>query len=318
MQTIFSTYSQNENRVTSTIIQVLKNLPVNVVERFLTMFTSSDTQSFVLFSNQVKNSDSVPDAEISANFRLLFETKVNPNSINKAQLENHYNIIKDNDGILIYLTPDDTVPPILGEFIATSGEAQKIKWINFEQLFDLISELILDQTLILSERDQFLLRNLQDFFKESGLLPVVDEVLIVAASSAWPIYLKHSLYVCQPQRSFRNTKWLGFYADGCIKPSVAKIISKHDVYEHRFSEPENSSIPTKKLLNWLHDNSDAEGVKSQIFDLSPKASDDTITLNSEIYNDLKNSNGRSYAFTQGQRYTTLEKLKNAKTTSDLV
>lgn len=317
MQTIFSTYTQGENRVTSTIIQVLKNLPVNIVDRFLMMFTSSDTQTFVNFRNQVDGGNSVPDAEISANFRVLFETKIIPNSINETQLKNHVKMLEGTNDTLVYLTPDDVIPQVLKAHNETFSD-KNIKWKSFEQISNLISELVDDEALILSERDQFLLRNLQEFFEESGLLPIIDEVVIVAASTAWPVYQKHGLYVCQPQRAFRSTKWLGFYANGYIQPKIAKIISNHDNYEHGSGNLEESSIPRDKLSNWLDDNQDAKGLKSQIFDLSCPGSDDTVTLNSEIPNDLKNSRGRGYAFTQGQRYTTLEKLRIAKVTTDLL
>lgn len=86
--TIFSTYRQGENRVTSTIIQVLKNLPINLVERFLVMLTEDDRKSFFVFKNQVKvgATGTVPDAEISASFRILIETKNEVNAVRTEQL----------------------------------------------------------------------------------------------------------------------------------------------------------------------------------------------------------------------------------------
>ena len=52
MAGIFSTYKQGENRVTSTIIEVLRNLPINVVDQFLQMFNENPNQNFFHFENQ--------------------------------------------------------------------------------------------------------------------------------------------------------------------------------------------------------------------------------------------------------------------------
>jgi len=311
-QGIFSTYSQGENRVTSTIIQVLKNLPVNVVERFLIMFSETDTQNFFRFKNQVKGPDSIPDAEISAKFCLLFETKTVPNSVNEdqlSQLNSHLKIAEQKNATLVYLTPDQTIPKLL--------EDKGVVWKNFQDLFNLISELRTEPTLILSERDQFLLKNLQDFFSESELLPIIDEVVVVAASTAWPVYQKHSIYVCQAERSFRDVGLIGFYAEGGVQNLIAKINKR---YEIEFSDDhlKDDTKMNTKLKNWLNDNDKEKGKRLQVFDLSGAKNDETtIDLKKTIPNDLKNESGRVYAFTQGQRYTSLSKLEKATTTSDL-
>ena len=156
VSSIFSTYSQGENRVTSSIIQVLQNLPVNVVERFLEMFTQDDEGSvahssqepFFRFKNQPKGERSVPDAEISAKFSVLIETKIKPNSVRKQQLEEHLRLAQRGSS-LVYLTPDYSCPNILKD--------KDVTWKNFQNVYDLIDELIREPTLIMSERDQFLL-----------------------------------------------------------------------------------------------------------------------------------------------------------------
>jgi len=309
VQSIFSTYSQGENRVTSSIIQVLRNLPINVVEHFLIMFSEKDTQSFFHFENQVKGKDSVPDAEISANFRLLFETKIVPNGINEGQLDKHLELANRENTILVYLTPDQSKPKQLVD--------KQVVWKSFQHLFDLISELLKDPTFILSERDQFLLRNLQDFFYESKLLPKKDEVVVVAASTAWPVYQKYGIYVCQAERSFRDVGLIGFYAEGKIQRLIAKIYGQQKSFKFSKVNLEGDSELNVRLRKWLDENPEAEDFQLQVFDLSNKESNDTITLPNEIRNDLTNDSGRGYAFTQGQRYTLLSKLKEAETTSNL-
>lgn len=273
------------------------------------MFAASDKQSFFNFENQPKGTNSIPDAEISANFCLLFETKTVPNGINVAQLKNHLQWAKKKNAILVYLTPDQSKPEQL--------EGKPVVWKSFQDLFDLISELLEDPTMILSERDQFLLRNLQDFFTESGVLPKIDEVVIVAASVAWLDYKKYGLYVCQPRRSFRDVGLIGFYAEGMIQKSIAKINRRVDGFECSDDNLKEDSPMNTKLKRWFADNDWADGKQIQVFDLSEIDGKETISLEKEIPNDLKNEKNRGYAFTQGQRYTLLSELKNATTTSDL-
>jgi len=312
-QGIFSTYSQGENRVTSSIMQVLKHLPVNVVEPFLRMFSSDEVeknpQNFIQFNNQINGQGSIPDAGISANFNFLFETKIKVDSIDSTQLNKHIKYAEASKATLVYLTPDTSRPIALSD--------NKVVWKSFQDLYDLISELLVDPALILSERDQFLLKNLQILFYESGLLPEVDEVVIVAANTAWPVYKKHGVYICQANRSFRNVNWIGFYAEGEIKPSIARIKNSHKGFEFSDENMCKDTELNKKLNNWLKENSWAKGERLQVFDLSTRDSGQSERLSNPIRNDLKNDSGRTYAFTQGQRYVLLDALKKATKTSDL-
>lgn len=306
---IFSTYSQGENRVTSTIIQVLKNLPINVVERFLSMFAETDAQNFFSFTNQVKGKKSVPDAEISSNFKLLFETKITSNAVNEDQLKAHLKLCQEKKDQLVYLTPDAEKPELLKD--------ENVVWKSFSDVYELINELLTDTDLILSERDQFLLRNLQLLFEDSKLLPVIENCVVVAARIAWPAYEKHGVYVCQAGRTFRKVDWLAFYCGGEIQPKVAKIHYSKDV---KFPD-KNGDTDTNlsdQVKRWLKDNEHAYGQTLKVFKLSRPEDNETVDLEKTIPNDLKNESGRGYAFTQGQRYTSLDALKNAETTKDLV
>ena len=192
---IFSTYSQGENRITSTIVQVLKNLPISHVEKFLGMFVQDENRAYFRFNNQPKGEKSTPDARILANFDLLFETKTKKHAVNEPQLKKHFQQATKGNAKLIYLTPDDERPKIL-----CGNEFEAISWVSFENLHQLIMELIRDPDIIVSERDQFLLRNLQLLIEDAGLLPTKDLTVIVAAKKAWGDYQK-IWTVCLPTRS---------------------------------------------------------------------------------------------------------------------
>jgi hypothetical protein len=273
------------------------------------MFAETDAQNFFSFTNQVRGESSVPDAEISSNFKMLFETKTALNAVRENQLEAHLKLCRSKETKLVYLTPDAKKPALL--------DVEDVVWKNFADVHELINELLSGTDLVLSERDQFLLRNLQTFFEESGLLPVKDECVVVAARTAWPAYLKHGVYVCQAGRTFKAVDWLAFYCDGEVKPKIAKISESKDV---KFPDKSGDADPnlSDPVKRWLNDNQWAYGQTLKVFDLSGPKDATTENLGKTLPNDLANSSGRAYAFTQGQRYTSLEALRSAKTTKDLV
>jgi hypothetical protein len=62
-------------------------------------------------------------------------------------------------------------------------------------------------------------------------LPAYDEdeeVLIVAARSAWPLYTAISSYICQNRRTFRDVSRMGFYAERTIYPAFPLILERHN------------------------------------------------------------------------------------------
>ncbi|GHD34402.1 hypothetical protein GCM10007147_39950 [Nocardiopsis kunsanensis] len=63
-------------------------------------------------------------------------------------------------------------------------------------------------------------------FDNDGLL-TSDEVVVVAASQAYPEYLKSSDYICEPGRAFREgLSHMGFYAQQAPQP--ARMLSHSD------------------------------------------------------------------------------------------
>ena len=71
----------------------------------------------------------------------------------------------------------------------------------------------------------------------------------------------------------------------------------------------------KKLLD---DESRDEGTSYKVMMLTAPDDPKTIHLDGPVVNDLESDSGRPTAFTQNQRYVSLERLKKAKGTSGLV
>lgn len=312
---LFSTYSTGENRVTSSILAVLRALSLRHTERILGAMLGAPELQLLEFANQVARGGSgVPDAVISASIRLLIETKTVRNAVDVSQIERHVerlNQASEATKMLLVLTPDTSRPAALAAFAAKT-----VVWSSFAALDQAIDELLADRGEVVSEREAFLLRELQVMLEEEDLLAATDEVLVVAALWALDEYRNISAYVCQPNRPFRDVERMAFYTLGEIAPFVPKIVAKYEAVEFRRNAYES---PLGAVVDAMLDRgARQEGSQYKVILLTPPEDPETIRLTAPVVNDLTSETGRSIAFTQGQRYASLSRLRSARTTSDLI
>jgi hypothetical protein len=184
----------------------------------------------------------------------------------------------DPEAQLFVLTPDPVRPAWFDGFDSTieAGVASRIIWLSFRQLGATIEEIAADPSRLLGEQTRFLLSELVQLFETDGLL-TSDDTVIVAARAAWPFCLQSGAYVCQPNRAFREgLTHLGFYAEAAIQPLIP--------------------VSTRTA--------------QRSYSLSSAQSDETVKLNSPIANDNQTATGKPWAWTLGQRYTRLERLRS--------
>lgn len=313
---IFSTYSTGENRVTASILAVLQALSLRHTERLLGAMLGVPELQLLEFANQVaRGGRGVPDAVISASIRLLIETKMVRNAIDVAQIERHVerlNHAAEARKMLLVLTPDAARPAALAAFPATT-----VVWSSFADLDQAIDELLDEQRQVVSEREAFLLRELQVMLEEENLLTAMDEVLVVAATLALDEYHQTSAYVCQPNRPFRDVERIAFYRFGEIAPFVPRIVEKHEAVEFRRGAYEGRLGAVVHAL--LDRGARQEGSQYKVLLLTPPDHADTIRLDAPIVNDrTSQETGRPIAFTQGQRYVSLARLRSARETTQLI
>ncbi|WP_435062834.1 hypothetical protein [Halobaculum sp. EA56] len=84
---LFSTYTQGENRVTSTILAVLEQVNGRLAEDILETLVDESDISLTTFENQVTGTKSVPDGRIQASTALWFETKTRPDAVDRTDTE---------------------------------------------------------------------------------------------------------------------------------------------------------------------------------------------------------------------------------------
>ncbi len=79
---LFSTYKTGENRVTSSILAVVRSLSLGRIERILGALMEQSAFELVRFQNQPsRGAEGVPDAEIVGSCRLLVETKMERDAV---------------------------------------------------------------------------------------------------------------------------------------------------------------------------------------------------------------------------------------------
>lgn len=312
---LFSTYRGGENRVTSSILAVLQSLSMTRTERLLGALIEQAEFQLVRFQNQPsRGATGVPDAEIISSCRILVETKLVPKAVRADQLQRHLKRLDrshETTQCLLVLTPDDNRPK---ELVQLSDP--RLVWASFAALDQAISDLLNDETEVVSEREEFLLRELQAMLLAEELIGSFKDTVVVAARRAWRDYLDYSAYVCQPERPFQKVDYIAFYAAGEIHPRVAKV---RQVFDKVAFNADGNKGPLKDLIRLMlaADRRD-EGADYKVFLLSPPEDPDTVKLAAPVVNDLRSAGGRTIAFTQSQRYVTLEALKRAQHTSDLL
>lgn len=124
------------------------------------------------------------------------------------------------------------------------------------------------------------------------------------------IAVRFDFYACQSARYFFPTKYLAFYYDNRIKYLFQIIGEPTDVID--LSEA-SLSIDIEYFSLYDKNYMQSNDKSRELFKLRLVK----IFEGEGIVNDNKDKNGRSCAFVQRQRYTIIERIVNAKYTSQL-
>lgn len=297
-QSVFGSYEQKENQVTSALLKILEadqnEILLNAL--LLNMGDSGLPEKELRIETQAKNSEgnSVPDGKLSCHyaFDIYIESKLGIH-IDEKQLKNHLKLLNENTK-LIYITQHSKKPDILPE---------DVLWTNWTKLYEIINEVheegvspVLDYLI---EQFYLLLNNL-DLYDDSK-----NRIIIVGGRWGEPIALEYDFYACQGGRSFKKAKYLAFYYDQRIKYlfEIENKIDNIDIKDLKADVPD--SYFEKKEPLYKPD-------KRTFFKLKK-----IEEFPEPIINDTKGRNGKTVAFTQGQTYTTYDKIMKAKVTSEL-
>jgi hypothetical protein len=136
------------------------------------------------------------------------------------------------------------------------------------------------------------------------------------------------VYICQLGRRFRlGLSRLGFYFQGAIREEIPTILRVYD--DVLFAETEAARWETAvdeidrrvahAIRYSLATGRRESGKRYEVFILSPAGDDATVKLACPVVNVTKDYEGKPFAWTMGQRYTSLALLArpNVTTTADL-
>ena len=131
-----------------------------------------------------------------------------------------------------------------------------------------------------------------------------ENVIVLAGSLGQDEALKYNAYICQNLRSFRAAKYLTFSKDGLIE-NLFEIIDKPYDYGTYENTPEFKQMVDDKLIENFG--------TGRVFKVK------FVGKVGPIKNDSLSKAGKPVPFTYGQpRYTTLDRIKAAKVTSELI
>ena len=299
---IFGNYKQVENKVTAALLQIFKIGGTEFIGNVISEIDEIEfPSSEINIITQERESHNVYDGLLECNFsfRVLVESKTELGKIKKKQLEGLIDNAKNPNDYILYITPDSSRPKELDK------TEKQIYWVNWKRINEILQELKTSQ-----EPLNFLISEFEKYLDFLNLLEVVspeERVQIAAGSYGEPIALKYGFYACQNYRTIKESKYLAFYNNRGI----------HTLFEI-LEEPQNncdlSTIEDEKIKDYLnnYEPNYSKRDKRQFYRL--KLINDKL----EISHNGMNAKGKKTAYTMGVfRYTTIDKLKNAKTTNDL-
>lgn len=317
---LFSTYTQGENRVTSTLLAVLEHVNSRLAEDILEALVDESDLALVSFDNQVSGVASVPDAAIRGSTALWFETKTQQGEVDREQLQNHLLALDEDPSDLqrlIVLSPDEREPDPVSAI-----DDERLAWANFDALVGTLESLLerdagsVEASMYIpTEREAFLIRELTRFIYDEGLVSgKEDRVLVVGARRAYGEYHEYDHYFCQPNRSFKPVSHLAFYRKGEIKPEIPRVVDSVESVTLTREGIRDSEQLTKRQEKELLDvvermeanGSERVGDTQKVLFLEPDFELDASVRNDKTAND----SNRTVAFVQGHRYVSLSDLQS--------
>lgn len=143
-----------------------------------------------------------------------------------------------------------------------------------------------------------------------------ENVVVVAAGSAWPFYRLCGAYVCQPGRTFQDAGRMAFYSNRQIfgvAARIERIVPSIELSQAEAARRSLSLDPAERRLGEIVaaalDDAWAER-DAQVVVLSTYRSPDTVRFEPVVHRG-------PHAWTQNQRYARLGKLMSARSTDDL-
>lgn len=295
---VFGDYVGPENQVTTALLHVIHQGGEPLLRLLLDAASELLPDNEIMIETQVscnKNGQkSVFDGVISSRFCFTYviESKVKKGTLSNQQVDKYHDCLDGKGARLLAITPDEKIPKTLH-----SGDL----WLSWDKVVETLNqynEENEDEVLrYLIDQFVLLLYNLNIYDKEWK-----ERVIIVGGSFGENVALDFHFYACQAGRYFMRAKYMAFAFKNRIQHLFEIIGDPKDNVDIMKHVP--ADYFTKYEPNYVQD-------KRKLFMLKE------VTLPHVIQNNNIDKNGRRCAFTQRQKYTTIEKIMNATVTSQL-
>lgn len=293
-RSIFYNYEQTENQVTAALLQIFKAGGTEFIAGVLSETEAKDFPSYEIdIITQEKENKNVYDGLLQCGFafQVFVESKIKRNSINKKQLEGLISNAKTDADYILYITPDDSKPQDLPPGIC---------WVNWREINNILKKINPE-----TEPVNFLINEFEKYLYSLGLLESPEQRVQIAAGS-WgePVAKEYGIYACQSNRNIRQSKYLAFYNNGGIH-SLFEILGEVQ------NDCDLRTLDDEQVKRYLAEKDPNYTGYRQYYKLK-------FVQELNIQNDTLNKHGKKTAYTMGVfRYTTIDKIKEAKTTSEL-
>ena len=308
---VFGSYSKTEDKVTAALLQILKAGGAEFISSFIGKIDDIEFPSNEInIVTQTKENHNVYDGllECDFSFRVLIESKIKNENVNKKQLEGLIENAKSAlNSYIIYITTDNKKPEKLEGI-------EQLFWLNWARVMEILKD---EDIRPKSEILPFLIN---EFEKLIDYLKLIDtpenRVQIAAGSRAEGIAKEYFFYACQNNRGRKESGYLAFYKKNAIK-TLFKIVRVENDIDLREIAKTNKNV--RRYLDEKEPN--YQGDKRQFYKLREVTVKDLDSLKIDevpIINIVHETKGRGKAYTMGTfRYTTIDKFIKAKTTEEL-
>jgi hypothetical protein len=305
-QSVFGIYDQAENQVTTALLKIFEaDENETILNAMLQDIDGTELpEKSLKIETQPENSEgkSRPDGKLSCRyaFDIYIESKLGnlgTDKKTKNQLNEHCELLEEGRNVkLLYITKDNARPEIL---------PKGVLWTNWKHLYEIINSVYdeedIDPVLDYLINQFYLLLRTNKLYDDSQ-----NRVIIVGGSWGEPVAKEYGFYACQPNRSFKDAKYLAFY-------NRRKIKYLFEIKGERKSNVDLRTLPEDLVSKRFFSEKDPNysGMRCYfklelVKEFSPAIESDSI-----------DRNGRRVAFVRNRVYTTYDKIMNAKKTSDL-
>lgn len=293
-RSIFGEYSKGEDKITAALLQIIQICGAELIRELFDEI--GDNVDFSI-NTQVVEEASRPDGELYSNFHVYIESKRKPfgGKHDMDQLKNHVQLANSKGASLVYITPDKDRPKALIGF-------NNVYWTNWTTVIERLNNynvlFNIELVAYLAGQFELLVNNLVDMNISDA--DAKDRVIILGGRYGENVALSYGFYACQPNRSFKEAGYIAF----CYNKDIS-------YYFPILEGPKQvDSLEGEEWISWKNE------MFSQMLTPMDKTPHTIFKLGSPVKVSIKHT--QPNAFARKQRYTTIEKLKKAKTTDDLL